>query len=79
MRVMVSAAVQSGGMIGVMRLMRLLVLLVVGALPFAQSHLVFAQSGGEGYWPQWRGPDATGSANSGTPPISWDEEWVVSG
>ena len=61
-------------MIRVMRLMRLLVLLVVGVLPFAQPHVVLAQSGGAGYWPQWRGPNATGSADSGSPPISWDEE-----
>lgn len=57
-----------------MRLMRLLVFLAVAAFPFAQSHVVLAQSGGEGYWPQWRGPNATGSAAAGTPPISWDEE-----
>ena len=56
----------------VKRLMCLLVLVAVGAV--AQPHVALAQLGGEDYWPQWRGPDGTGSASSGTPPLSWGEE-----
>ena len=26
------------------------------------------------FWPQWRGPDGTGTASSGSPPVSWSEE-----
>ena len=26
------------------------------------------------YWPQWRGPQATGVAPHGNPPVSWSEE-----
>ena len=26
------------------------------------------------FWPQWRGPDGTGTALSGSPPVSWSEE-----
>ena len=29
------------------------------------------------YWPQWRGPDATGVARQGDPPITWDEKTNV--
>ena len=29
------------------------------------------------YWPQWRGPDATGVAQQGDPPITWDEQTNV--
>ena len=36
----------------------------------------------EHYWPQWRGPLATGVAPHGNPPVKWDEEtnirWKVS-
>ena len=28
---------------------------------------------GEEYWPRWRGPEATGVAPSGKPPMEWDE------
>ncbi len=27
-----------------------------------------------GHWPQWRGPTATGSASSGSPPTEWSED-----
>ena len=58
----------------VMRLMRLLVLLEVMGLLAAQPGLVNAQPGGEGYWPQWRGPNGTGSTSSGAPPLRWGED-----
>ena len=32
-----------------------------------------ALSASEKYWPQWRGPEATGVAPQGTPPVEWDE------
>ena len=56
----------------VIRLTCVLMLVAVGAV--ALPDVVLAQPGGEGYWPQWRGPDGTGSASSGTPPLSWGEE-----
>ncbi|MFQ5907168.1 MAG: PQQ-binding-like beta-propeller repeat protein, partial [bacterium] len=28
----------------------------------------------KGYWPQWRGPQATGVAPHGDPPVEWDED-----
>ena len=27
----------------------------------------------EQYWPQWRGPDATGASKHATPPVEWSE------
>src|SRR3954468_20222875 len=32
-----------------------------------------ARSNMEAYWPQWRGPLATGVAPHGDPPVSWSE------
>lgn len=43
------------------------------------SGLVWILAGGtdladaERYWPQWRGPYATGAASSGNPPVEWSE------
>jgi hypothetical protein len=28
----------------------------------------------DGYWPQWRGPFATGEAPRGNPPVEWGED-----
>jgi outer membrane protein assembly factor BamB len=33
---------------------------------------VYADSGSD-YWPAWRGPDATGVARKGNPPLTWSE------
>jgi len=36
---------------------------------------------GDDYWPTWRGPDATGTAPKGNPPVTWSEseniKWKV--
>ena len=32
-----------------------------------------AETESDGYWPQWRGPTATGAAEQGSPPTSWSE------
>jgi outer membrane protein assembly factor BamB len=41
---------------------------------------VYAGSGGD-YWPTWRGPDGTGAAGKGNPPVTWSEteniKWKV--
>lgn len=41
---------------------------------------VYGDSGGD-YWPMWRGPDATGAARKGNPPLTWSEtkniKWKV--
>lgn len=40
----------------------------------------YANAGHE-YWPTWRGPDSTGAARSGNPPVTWSEteniKWKV--
>ncbi len=42
---------------------------------------VNAFAAAEDYWPMWRGPDATGSAKKGNPPVTWSEaeniKWKV--
>jgi len=35
--------------------------------------MVAASSGGESNWPQWRGPQGTGSAPDADPPVVWSE------
>ena len=34
---------------------------------------VVAQGAAERFWPQWRGPDATGVSRHATPPVEWSE------
>jgi outer membrane protein assembly factor BamB len=40
----------------------------------------YGESAGD-YWPAWRGPDATGAARKGNPPVTWSEtenvKWKV--
>ncbi|MDX1382670.1 MAG: PQQ-binding-like beta-propeller repeat protein [Thermoanaerobaculia bacterium] len=36
--------------------------------------LVTAASAADTNWPQWRGPDATGAAPAGDPPVKWSEK-----
>src|SRR5687768_15792669 len=35
--------------------------------------LLTAQSPAERFWPQWRGPFATGVSRTATPPVEWSE------
>jgi len=34
---------------------------------------LFAQSPGDKFWPEWRGPDATGVSTTANPPVKWSE------
>jgi outer membrane protein assembly factor BamB len=43
-------------------------LLLLGSAPRAED------SPGEAFWPQWRGPYATGASNKADPPIEWSEK-----
>jgi outer membrane protein assembly factor BamB len=45
----------------------LLAVLLLGSVPRA------ADPPGDKFWPQWRGPYATGASNSAEPPIEWSE------
>ena len=47
-----------------------LLLVLSAALPGTGA----AESNAEDYWPQWRGPMATGVAPHGDPPIEWGPE-----
>ncbi len=44
----------------------------VGLLTALGSADVYGDSGSD-YWPTWRGPDATGVAPKGNPPLTWSE------
>ena len=60
---------------------RLLALTIsVGLLTALGTVDVYGDSGGD-YWPTWRGPDATGAARKGNPPLTWSEteniKWKV--
>ncbi len=52
----------------------------VGLLMVLGSVDVYGDSGSD-YWPTWRGPDATGVAPKGNPPLTWSEnkniKWKV--
>jgi len=52
----------------------------VGLLIVLGSVDVYGDSGSD-YWPTWRGPDATGVAPKGNPPLTWSEnkniKWKV--
>ncbi len=50
---------------------RLVVALTVGVLVASMGAV--AQTGGGDYWPQWRGPLATGVAPDADPPTEWSE------
>lgn len=53
---------------------------IVFLLTVLASSDVFGASSGDN-WPAWRGPDATGAARNGNPPITWSEtenvKWKV--
>ncbi len=60
---------------------RLLALTIsVGLLTALGTVDVYGDSDGD-YWPTWRGPDATGAARKGNPPLTWSEteniKWKV--
>src|SRR5262245_37013903 len=40
---------------------------------FAATVIAAANPEAEKYWPQWRGPQATGVAVNGNPPVAWSE------
>ncbi len=52
----------------------------VGLLTALGSVAAYGDSGSD-YWPTWRGPDATGAARKGNPPLTWSEteniKWKV--
>ena len=52
----------------------------VGLLTALGTVDVYGDSGSD-YWPMWRGPDATGVARKGNPPLTWSEteniKWKV--
>jgi outer membrane protein assembly factor BamB len=52
----------------------------IGSLTVLASVDVYGGSAGD-YWPAWRGPDATGAAPKGNPPLTWSEseniKWKV--
>ena len=52
----------------------------IGFLMVFVSVDAYGDSGGD-YWPTWRGPDATGVAPNGNPPLTWSEteniKWKV--
>jgi outer membrane protein assembly factor BamB len=54
--------------------------IIVAVVVSLMSVNVFGGSGGD-YWPMWRGPDGTGAARKGNPPITWSEteniKWKV--
>jgi outer membrane protein assembly factor BamB len=48
--------------------------IVAGVISFVLLVLSFSLSASANEnWPMWRGPDATGAARSGNPPITWSE------
>ena len=49
-------------------------LLLLAGLLCTASRAAGPASEAELYWPQWRGPLATGVAPHGDPPVQWDEE-----
>ena len=54
--------------------MRQTLIVIVWACGLAANSIAQVSSGGsEAYWPQWRGPVATGVAPRGDPPTEWSE------
>jgi outer membrane protein assembly factor BamB len=43
------------------------------ALMLMRSILIAQNSAADRFWPQWRGPEATGASQSADPPIEWSE------
>ena len=58
------------------------IMTVVAAMVLALSSTHAQEGAPETYWPQWRGPLATGVTPDGNPPVRWSEEenirWKVS-
>lgn len=55
-------------------LFRILILtMTVSNVGVVLVSLSLAQTDGEGYWPQWRGPHGTGVSLTAQPPIDWHE------
>jgi len=54
--------------------------IIIALVTAAMSVDVYGESGNNN-WPTWRGPDSTGAAKNGNPPISWSEteniKWKV--
>jgi outer membrane protein assembly factor BamB len=54
--------------------------IIVTIVMFLVSVDVYAGSSGD-FWPTWRGPDRTGAAKKGNPPVNWSEteniKWKV--
>ena len=50
--------------------------LMITSVCLLYAHSLASQTASESmhYWPQWRGPLATGEAPYGDPPVKWDEE-----
>ncbi|MGH9160220.1 MAG: PQQ-binding-like beta-propeller repeat protein [Vicinamibacteraceae bacterium] len=53
--------------------MRTAALAIAGALGVFSSVLAGSDPAGQRFWPQWRGPDATGASKQADPPIEWSE------
>jgi outer membrane protein assembly factor BamB len=53
--------------------MRIAALAIAGALGAFASMLADSDPAGERFWPQWRGPEATGASKQADPPIEWSE------
>jgi outer membrane protein assembly factor BamB len=53
------------------RVAALLAVAVGGA--WVTSSIVASQDAGERFWPQWRGPHATGVSRHADPPLEWSE------
>ncbi|MPZ19425.1 MAG: PQQ-binding-like beta-propeller repeat protein, partial [Luteitalea sp.] len=52
---------------------RIAVLAITGALGMFASVLADSDPAAERFWPQWRGPEATGGSKQADPPIEWSE------
>ena len=60
---------------------RLMVLTVIVGVVMALAAVDVYAGPGSDYWPAWRGPSATGVAEKGSPPLTWNEteniKWKV--
>lgn len=60
---------------------KLCVLILTGIMLIVFANRGISQDDPMGYWPQWRGPEATGAALTGNPPVSFGEnqnlKWKV--
>ena len=53
--------------------MRLIAAALLGFATLTATVIAAANPEAEKYWPQWRGPHATGDAVHGNPPAEWSE------